>query len=74
MSAVERRQARILALIEERGSVTRGDVLEELGCSVSQAAYALEQLRRDGLVKMLGSGRGSSYIERLERRPGNVPG
>jgi hypothetical protein len=56
------RRGRILEIIETRGQVTRAEITTEFGVSKSTAGNLLDDMVREGLIIMVGEGRGTYYI------------
>lgn len=60
-SGLTEREATVLALLEERGSITRREVEKALGVSQATAILALREMTRKGLLRKTGGGRTQAY-------------
>ena len=60
-SGLTEREATVLALLEERGSITRREVEKALGVSQTTAILALREMTRKGLLRKTGGGRTQAY-------------
>ena len=60
-SGLTEREATVLALLEERGSITRREVEKALDVSQATAILALREMTRKGLLRKTGGGRTQAY-------------
>jgi ATP-dependent DNA helicase RecG len=55
-------EEKVLAYIRENGSISRSECQKLLNVTTIQARYILQKMRNKGLLKLVGSRRGSRYI------------
>jgi len=55
-------EEKILAYIQENGSISRSECQKLLDITTVQARYALQKMRNKGMLKLVGSRKGSRYI------------
>ena len=55
-------EEKVLAYIQENGSISRSECQKLLDITTVQARYALQKMRNKGLLKLVGSRKGSRYI------------